>query len=163
MERHDARLKYIEDKTGISASSSLTGVLDATRHLGIGNIALANRFSNELNDRLSGFFVRAGVWVEGYHGYAGPRRTHGDIKSVSGAVHMEDAYQRGRKAFEAFPQADGLYMGGGAASLTPVVVRLEQEFGKPVIGHQDAMVWDILKQVNYWKPIPGCGRLLTAG
>ena len=32
----------------------------------------------------------------------------------------------------------------------------------PCISNMSAMIWDTLMRLNYWKPIPGQGRLLAA-
>jgi hypothetical protein len=38
---------------------------------------------------------------------------------------------------------------------------LEQEFGRPVICNQAAMIRDILHILGDWKPIPGHSRVLS--
>lgn len=162
MKGHDERLRYIEDKVGAPATSSLTGAVAAAKRLGIQNIAFANRFPEDLNQTLAGFFTREGIAVAGTEGIQANPRTHDVIKKISSLQHMNDAYALGRRALERFEAADGLYMGGGSAWLSPVVAQLEKDFGKPVVGHQDAMVWDVLNRVNYWKPVPGFGRLLAS-
>jgi maleate isomerase len=162
LERHDERLRYIEDKTGAPATSSLSGAVAAAKRLRLKNIAFGNNFADDLNDEMKRFFLRDGINVVGYEGYNGPKRTHADIKKLGAVHHMNRAYELGRRTFQRFPQADGIYMGGGSARLAPVVAQLEKDFGKPVIGHQDAMVWDILTRVGCWKPVPGFGRLLAS-
>jgi maleate cis-trans isomerase len=161
LKRHNDRLKYMEDKVGCPATSSLTGVTAAAKKLGLKNVAFGNNFNDELNEELKRFFHHDGVGVAGHLPYKGAKRTHEDIKKLSQTVHMGQAYDLGKRTFEAFPKCDGIYMGGGAARLTPVVAQLEKEFGRPVIGHQDAMVWDICTRVGKWKPYPGYGKLLA--
>jgi len=67
-----------------------------------------------------------------------------------------------RSALTRFPQADGLYIGGGSWLSEPVCQALERDFGKPAISNSSAMVWDTLSRLGHWKPIPGQGRLLAA-
>ncbi len=76
--------------------------------------------------------------------------------------HMRLAYELGRSALTRFPQADGLYIGGGSWLSEPVCQALERDFGKPAISNSSAMVWDTLSRLGHWKPIPGQGRLLAA-
>ncbi len=74
---------------------------------------------------------------------------------------IELAYALGRQALERFPQADGIYIGGGTWLAQPVCERLEREFGKPCLGNLSAMLWDALRRVDYWTPIKGHGILLA--
>ncbi|MBI2231764.1 MAG: hypothetical protein HYU46_22020, partial [Deltaproteobacteria bacterium] len=71
------------------------------------------------------------------------------------------AYGLGRAALESHPEADGLFIGGGSWLTLPAIVALEEEFGRPVIGNQAAVVWDACRRVNYWRPKPGYGKLIA--
>ena len=68
----------------------------------------------------------------------------------------------GRRAFLENPDCDGVYIGGGTWLSEPVSQRLEQEFGKPVICNQAAMIRDILHMLGDWTPITGHSRVLAA-
>jgi maleate cis-trans isomerase len=81
------------------------------------------------------------------------------VKMASDAsLHL--AYALGRGAFEKYPDAEGVYIGGGSWLTLPVIGRLEAEFGKPVLTHQVATVWHVLTLLDCWVPIQGFGRLL---
>ena len=67
-----------------------------------------------------------------------------------------------RQLLENFPEADGVYIGGGSWLTLPVITTLEEEFGKPVITHQVATVWHLLNLLQCWKPIAGHGRLMKS-
>ena len=67
----------------------------------------------------------------------------------------------GRRAFLENPGCDGVYIGGGTWLSEPVAGQLEQEFGKPVICNQAAMIRDILHILGDWKPIQGHSRVLS--
>jgi maleate cis-trans isomerase len=80
----------------------------------------------------------------------------------SGEVSLHLAYALGRGAFEQYPDAEGVYIGGGAWLTLPVIGRLEAEFGKPVITNQVATVWHALQLLDCWAPLQGFGRLLLS-
>jgi maleate cis-trans isomerase len=84
------------------------------------------------------------------------------MNGVLGEFFARGGVELGRAAFSRFPEADGLYIGGGAWLSEPVCQALEREFGKPAISNQSAMIWDNLTRLNHWKPIPGQGRLLQS-
>jgi len=50
----------------------------------------------------------------------------------------------------------------GAWLTLPVIKRLEEEFGKPVITNQVVTVWHVLHLLGCWQPRQGCGRLLLS-
>ena len=83
-----------------------------------------------------------------------------EFQKMSGDDNIQLAYELGRQALIDLPQADGLYIGGGAWLSQPVAEALEREFGKPVITNVAAMIFNVLTQLNCWAPIEGHGRLL---
>jgi maleate cis-trans isomerase len=159
VEAHDKMIERLKKRTGKPATSSVVGVTLAAKHLGLKRIACANKWNDAMNENLAAFFARDGVEMIGV---AAEVKTPDQFQKMSSAESLDLAYQLGRQALIDFPQADGLYIGGGAWLVQPALERLEQEFGKPVISNQTATIWDMLHRVDYWKPIEGHGRLLAS-
>ena len=59
-------------------------------------------------------------------------------------------------------RAVGCDVGEAGDLAEPVAEELEEEFGKPVICNQAAMIRDVLHILRDWKPIPGHSRVLSA-
>lgn len=157
VEALDRLVERMARRSGKPATAGILGVVRAARHLEIENIVLANKWTPAMNKVQGEFFARGGVHVAGVAAEVmGPAQ----FQKMSTGAGVELAYQLGRQAFEQFPEADGLYIGGGAWLIQPVVAALEAEFGRPVLYNRNAMVWDALHIVDFWKPIPGAGRLL---
>src|SRR5436190_7979185 len=156
VEGHDRLLNRINQHCGKPVTSSVVGVVAAAKHLGLRRIALANKWSEPMNRTLGEFFARGGVEIAGV---ASEVLSPAEFQKISSADNMALAYELGRAAFTRYPEADGLYIGGGAWLSEPVCQALEREFGKPAISNQSAMVWDTLRRVGHWHPIPGQGRL----
>jgi maleate cis-trans isomerase len=112
-----------------------------------------------MNRTLGDFFARGGIDVAGV---ASEVLTPAQFQKISTEDNMALAYELGRAAFTRFPDADGLYVGGGAWLSEPVCQALEREFGKPAISNQSCLIWDNLTRLNRWRPIPGQGRLLSS-
>jgi maleate cis-trans isomerase len=59
-----------------------------------------------------------------------------------------------------YPQADSIYLLGGAWRILRIVEPLEQELGISVCAGIQASVWEILKLLGLKHSIQGYGRLL---
>jgi maleate cis-trans isomerase len=158
VEAHDRLLDRIARRSGKPATSSVRGVVAATKRLGLRRVVVANKWSEPMNRVLGEFFARGGTEIVGV---ASEVLLPSEFQKIGTGDHMELAYQLGRSAFERHPEADGLYIGGGSWLSEPVCQALEGEFGKPCVSNMSAMVWDTLTLLGAWKPIPGQGRLLA--
>ena len=154
---HDRLLAHMADYTGRPATSSILGVVEAAKHLGIARIALANKWSDAMNGTLGEFFALANIAVAGV---ASKVIAPSQFQRMSGEDNIQLAYELGRQALQDLPQADGLYIGGGAWLSQPVAEALEAEFKRPVITNVSAMIRNVLTRLDCWTPIPGHGRLL---
>ena len=154
---HDRLLAHMADYTKRPATSSILGVVEAAKRLGVARIALANKWSDAMNHTLGAFFARENVAVAGV---ASKVLAPSEFQKMSGDDNIQLAYALGRQALRDVPGADGLYIGGGAWLSQPVAEALEAEFEKPVITNVSAMIRNVLTLLNCWTPIPGHGRLL---
>jgi maleate cis-trans isomerase len=159
VEAHDRLLERIEKRSGKPATSSVRGVVAAAKRLGLRRVVVANKWSEPMNRVLGEFFARGGTEIVGA---ASEVLLPSQFQKIAAKDHMALAYELGRSAFQAHPEADGLYIGGGAWLSQPVCRALEKEFGKPAISNMSCMIWDTLTRLNAWQPIPGQGRLLES-
>ena len=157
---HDVFLGHIEEHTGKPASSTVTALIAAAKHLGLKRIAAANKWNAGMNDALENFLVRNGISLVGV---ASEVMEPDRFQGIASADHLELAYALGHQALEQFPDADGLYIGGGTWLAQPVCELLEDEFGKPCLSNQACAVWDGLRKIDYWRPMEGHGVLLAGG
>ena len=111
VQAHDRLIAYIAGYTRRPATSSILGVVEAAKHLGIARLALANKWSDQMNRTLGEFFARQHIAVAGV---ASKVLAPSEFQKMSGDDNIQLAYELGRQALIDLPDADGLYIGGGA-------------------------------------------------
>jgi maleate isomerase len=159
IEAHDRMIDHMAKYSGVPATSTVLSVGRAARQLGLKKVAFVNKWSDEMNRTLGEFMAREGVSV---CGVANKSLKPAEFIKISAEDQMQLAYELGRRAFQENADCDGVYIGGGTWLAEPVAEQLEEEFGKPVICNQAAMIRDILHILGDWKPIEGHCRVLSA-
>jgi maleate cis-trans isomerase len=145
--------------TVLPVTSTILTIIATAKFLGIKNLALANKWSPEMNNSLGKFFGREGIRVVGGSHQALAMQ---EFLKLKGAAHTTLIYELAKAALKENPDADGLYIGGGSMLTFPIIGPLEKEFGKPVVTTTNALSWGLCHQLDCWTPVPGYGRLLES-
>jgi arylmalonate decarboxylase len=154
-------LKLIEEtarKTGVTADGQGEAVIAAMRHLGVSRVAIASRWSEQLNQALVAYLTHAGVEVLTVTS-AGQWAKQAFSMSIDEGVKL--AFQLGREAMRRAPTADVLLLPGGAWRSLAAVPILEEDFSVPVVTNPIAEVWRLIA-AGVAPPIKGWGRLLAS-
>jgi maleate cis-trans isomerase len=151
-------LGRIHDKSGVPVLSSALNAVDAARAIGARKVAVANKWNEGINRNLAAFFAHWNIEVIGT---AAESQEPAQFGRADLRASAEFAYRLGRDAFARAPEADALFIGGGAWFADPAADALEREFGKPVITSRNGAVRGILTALGCWRPFPkGSGRVL---
>lgn len=153
-------LELLEETTrraGVPADAHAEASIAAMRHMGMRRIAIASRWSEELNRKLAAYFTSAGLEVLAVTS-VGQWAEQASSMSIEGGVRL--AFQLARDVMRKAPEADGLLLPGGAWRSLAVVPILEEDFGKPVVTNPIAEVWRLISQ-GIAPPVQGWGRLLA--
>src|SRR6266699_1826306 len=158
LQRLIARLR---EKAGRPVLSSALNAVAAAQAVKARKLVVANKWNEGLNRKLAAFFAH---WDIEVMASAAESQEPSYFQSADLRQSAELAYALGRDALARAPEADALFIGGGAWLVEPAAERLEREFGKPVITHLNGAVRGILKELGCWRAFPaGYGGVLEAG
>jgi maleate cis-trans isomerase len=145
-------IKRMEDASGRPATTAATAFVDALRQLGSERIAIGAPWSKVMDKPMVDFMEASGFTV--VHS-----EVVGFVASIElGRVGPETAYELARRADR--PQAQAIVMPGGNWAAMPVIERLENELGKPVLVNNAVSLWAGLRLIKHRGSIAGYGRLL---
>lgn len=154
-------LKLIEEtarKTGVTADGQGEAVIAALRHFGASRIAIASRWSEQLNQALVAYLTHAGIEVLSVTS-AGQWAKQAFSMSIEEGIRL--AFQLAREAMRRAPKAQALLLPGGAWRSLAAVPILEEDFNVPVVTNPIAQVWRLIAD-GVAPPVTGWGRLLGA-
>ncbi len=150
-------LRQTTERTGLPADSHAEAAVDAMRHMGMRRIAIASRWTDELNRKVIAYVESVGFEVLTVTS-VGQWAQQAFSMSIEEGVKL--AFQLAREAMRKAPDADGLFLVGGAWRSLAAVPILEEDFGKPVVTNPIAQVWRLISQ-GIAPPVRGWGRLLA--
>ncbi|MEE8442659.1 MAG: maleate cis-trans isomerase [Dehalococcoidia bacterium] len=145
--------RRIEAISGTPAIATAGAVVEALRALDIHRVAVATPYVDEINERELAFLRDYGfdpVSLEALRFSASY-----DIADVS----QEQIYQLAISADR--PEAQGLFISCTNLRTAPIIDRLEQELGKPVVTSNQASMWLALRRMGVMAPVSGGGRLMA--
>lgn len=145
-------------RTGTSADSQAEATVAAMNHLGVRRIAIASRWSEQLNDALVAYMKHADIEVLAITS-VGQWAQQAFSMSIEEGVKL--AFQLGREAMRRAPAAEALLLAGGAWRSLAAVPILEEDFGIPVLTNPIAPVWRLIA-AGIAPPVEGWGRLLAS-
>ncbi|MCO5089950.1 arylmalonate decarboxylase [Bosea sp. (in: a-proteobacteria)] len=134
------------------ATTLLSGVHAALRAVGARRVAMATAYTDDINELEKAHFTRQGFDVVNLAGLG--LLTDVEMNRVSPDCLMDFARHVDR------PEADALFISCGALRSTGIVETLERELGKPVIGSNQASMWNCLRLAGIRDRMAGFGSLL---
>jgi maleate isomerase len=136
---------------GAEATTLLTGVKEALRRFAARRLVVGTPYVDELNTNVARNLVDSGFEIADFQGL-GLNYDHEMIRvSPDYLIEFAQAIDR--------PDADALLLSCGALRSLDVVDEIERKLGKPVIGSNQAMIWECLRLAGVEDRIEGYGRL----
>ena len=140
---------------GLPVVTAVSSVIAALRTLSAQSLLLMTPFDAKsdavIDDHLStlGFTVYLGPAFEGRKAGSGVDLTPEQLFALVIATYQN------------YPEADAVYFQGATMDPLPIIDRLEQELGVPVIASNPAMIWNMLSLLGVKASVKNYGRLLS--
>src|SRR5258706_15954200 len=99
VQAHDRLIAHMADYAKRPATSSILGVVEAAKHLGLARIALANKWSDAMNRTLAELFARKNIAVAGV---ASKGLAPSEFQKMSGDAYIHLALAIGRQPLADF-------------------------------------------------------------
>jgi maleate isomerase len=139
-------------RPAIPVTNPVNAALAAFNELNARKISILTPYILELNQAMLEHFENRGLDITNITGLGFEDDI--DIAGIPPEVLLQVAHQ------VCDPQADALFISCTSLRLTPVLEKIEQAIGKPVVSSNQALVWHSLKTIGYTQPIEGMGQLL---
>ncbi len=151
-------LRETKERTSVPGDTPLEAVIAAMKHLGLTKLTIGSRWATELNDAIIRYLAGGGIKVVGI-----TKRDQwaAQAAAMSFEEGLKTALDVGREAALSAPQAEAVFVPGGAAMSLHVIPAVEEEFGKPTFTNLSAEVWNNLVRPGIIPPVKGWGCLLA--
>jgi maleate cis-trans isomerase len=142
---------------GVSGDTAGEAAVAGMKHLGVSKIAVGSRWADEVNNALIRYLADAGIEVLTM---TSRRQWAQQAFSMSFEMGVRLAFELGREAMRQAPQAEALFLPGGAWRPLAAIPILEEDYGKPVFTNENTRVWRLIHD-GIAPPVEGWGRLLA--
>jgi maleate cis-trans isomerase len=142
---------------GVPGDTAGEAAVAAMQYLGVGKLAVGSRWADEVNDALIRYLADAGIEVLAMTSRG---QWAQQAFSMSFEMGVRLAFELGREAMQQAPQADALFLPGGAWRPLPAVPILEADYGKPVFTNGNTQAWRLIHD-GIAPPVHGWGQLLA--
>ena len=157
-----AILAEARSRTGLPCDTDLEAHIATLQHFGATKIALASRFPEATNTKLTHYLAEAGIEVIACRARS---MSFAESKSALPADDHLLALDLGRQVLREAPDAQALLMPGGLWFAIHAVPILEAEFGKPVLLNIISTTWAALHSAGervLHRPDPHWGKVLAS-
>jgi maleate cis-trans isomerase len=141
----------------IPVASAISSVIAALHALSAQSLILITPFSSEMNSVIKDHLTGRGFTVFTNRSL-GENRAPGASSEISADElfdHVVDAHRRN-------PSAEAIYFQGATLDPLPIIQKVEDKLGTPVIASNPAMIWNLASKLELKFSLPGYGQLLSS-
>lgn len=140
----------------IPVVTAISSARAAFKAIGVKKLVVMTPFDDAMNENLKNELQQAGFSV-----LACPPFEDQTVGAGS-KIGPEDLFARTARAVEKAKEAHAIYFQGARLDPLPIIERLEEKLGLPVVASNPAMLWHLLSRLGRRYSIQGYGRLLAS-
>jgi maleate isomerase len=130
-------------------------VITALKALSATKVMLVTPFTADMNLHIEKHLTNLGFTV-----FPGPLYDKTRKPGAGVEISPDELFQRVEASYEEHPATQAIYFQGATLDPLPVIQRLEDHLGVPVVSSNTAMIWNILSKLGAKFSIKGYGKLL---
>ena len=141
----------------IPVTSALPSVTAALNSLSVTKVMLVTPFIAEMNAYIEKHLTNLGFTVVPVPPYDKTRKPGAGVE-----ISPEELFRRVEAKYQQNPTVQAIYFQGATLDPLPIIQRLEDNLGVPVISSNTTMFWNIVSMLGAKFSINGYGKLLSA-
>jgi maleate cis-trans isomerase len=147
----------VAEAAQIPVASAVSSVTAALRALSATRIMLVTPFTADMNAHIEKHLTNLGFTV-----FPGPLYDKTRKPGAGVEITPEELFRRVEASFRQNPTTQAIYFQGATLDPLPIIQRLEDNLGVPVVSSNTAMIWNILSKLGAKFAIKGYGKLLSS-
>ena len=149
------RERILAGKPDVQTTDPITAGITGLKKLGCKSIALLTPYIDEVNQVVERFVTGKGMHVARCGSFG--RESAEEMCQIA----PQSIFDAGL-VLASHDDVDGLFISCTALRVSPIIEKLEQALGKPVVSSNQALAWHSMRLAGYDEPVSGYGRLLRS-
>ena len=147
----------VAEAVQIPVTSAVPSVTAALHALSVTRVMLVTPFTTDMNAHIEKHLTNLGFTV-----FPGPPYDKTRKPGAGVEIRPDELFQRVEASYRQHPTTQAIYFQGATLDPLPIIQRLEDNLGVPVISSNTAMIWNILSKLGLKFSIGGYGKLLSS-
>ena len=147
----------VAEAAQIPVTSAVPSVISALKALSVTKVMLVTPFTADMNAHIERHLTSLGFTVFPGPLYDKTRKPGADVE-----ISPDELFEKVEASYEEHPPTQAIYFQGATLDPLPIIQRLEDNLGVPVVSSNTAMIWNILSKLGAKFSIKGYGRLLSS-
>jgi maleate cis-trans isomerase len=141
----------------IPVTSAVPSVTAALHALSVTKVMLVTPFTAVMNAHIEKHLANLGFIV-----FPGPPYDKTRKPGAGVEISPEELFRKVEESSRHYPTTQAIYFQGATLDPLPIIQRLEDNLGVPVVSSNTAMIWNILSKLGLRFSIKGYGKLLSS-
>jgi maleate cis-trans isomerase len=147
----------VAEEVPIPVTSAVPSVIAALNALSVTKVMLVTPFTADMNAHIERHLADLNFIV-----FPGPAHDKTRKPGAGVEISPDELFRRVEASFRENPTTQAIYFQGATLDPLPIIQRLEDDLGIPVISSNTAMIWNLLSKLGLRFSIKGYGKLLSS-